>query len=47
MLAISLDEMEDSMGVGVAGVLGMPALSNLKLTLDYQDGTARLERRKN
>jgi len=33
----------DAMGVGLAGVLGMPVLSQLKLTIDYREGSVLLE----
>ena len=46
LLATSLEKLGDSMGVGIAGVLGMPVLSHLKFTIDYRDGAVRFEFRK-
>ena len=43
LLAISLEKMGDSMGVGLAGILGMPVLWNLAATIDYCRGAVRLE----
>lgn len=46
LLAISLEKMDDAMGVGLSGVLGMPVLEQMKLTIDYREGTIRLEYKK-
>ncbi len=43
LLAISLEKMSDSMGVGMGGILGMPVLEHMKLTIDYREGTVRFE----
>ena len=43
LLAIDLTKMSDAMGVGFAGILGMPVLSNMKLTIDYREGAIRME----
>ncbi len=43
LLAISLEKMGDSMGVRLAGILGMPVLWNLAATIDYCRGAVRLE----
>ena len=45
LIAINFDKISDSAGVGVAGILGMPVLGQLKLTIDYRNGTIRFERR--
>jgi tetratricopeptide (TPR) repeat protein len=44
MLSTSLQAMGDSTGVGIAGVIGMPVLWQMKLTIDYRNGALRLER---
>jgi tetratricopeptide (TPR) repeat protein len=46
LIAISLEKPSESMGVGITGVLGMPVLAQLKLTIDYRAGAVRLERPK-
>jgi tetratricopeptide (TPR) repeat protein len=46
LIAISLEKMGDSMGVGLGGVLGLPVLGNLAVTIDYRAGTVRLEYKK-
>ena len=33
----------DPMGMGWTGTLGMPILRQMKLTIDYREGTVRLE----
>jgi hypothetical protein len=33
------------MGVAFAGILGMPVLSQMKLTIDYREGAVRMEAR--
>lgn len=43
LLAISLEKMSDGMGVGFGGILGMPVLGNLAVTVDYQEGSIRFE----
>ncbi|HLH30975.1 MAG TPA: aspartyl protease family protein [Terriglobia bacterium] len=43
LLAIDMDKMSDDMGVAIQGVLGMPILSKLRLTIDYVEGTVRFE----
>lgn len=44
LTAISLEKMSDSFGAGFAGILGMPVLGQLRLTIDYRDGIVRFER---
>ncbi len=44
LLAVSLDKMSDSFGVGFGGVLGWNVLFQLKLTIDYRNGAIRLSR---
>lgn len=34
------------MGAAFGGILGTPILSQLRLTIDYREGTARIEYRK-
>jgi Aspartyl protease len=46
LIAISLEKMSDSMGVGFGGILGMPVLANLSVTIDYRDGTVKMEYKK-
>jgi tetratricopeptide (TPR) repeat protein len=46
LIAISLEKTSDAMGIGITGVLGMPVLSVLKLTIDYRAGAVRFERPK-
>ena len=43
LIAIDLTKMSDDMGVGFAGILGMPVLSQMKLTIDYREGVIRME----
>jgi len=44
LLAISLEKMSDSLGMGVTGVIGMPVIAQLKLSIDYRAGAVRFER---
>jgi len=46
LVAISLDKASDDFGVDLGGVLGMPVLAQLKMTIDYRQGTVRFEHRK-
>lgn len=46
LVAISLEKLGDLMGVGFGGILGMPVLSSLSVTIDYRDGTVKLEYKK-
>lgn len=43
LIAFDMTKVGDSMGVGLAGVLGMPVLGQLKLTIDYREGSVLLE----
>lgn len=43
LIAFDMTKVGDSMGVGLAGVLGMPVLGQMKLTIDYREGSVRLE----
>jgi hypothetical protein len=43
LVAFSLEKMSDSMGVAFAGILGMPVLGQLRVTIDYREGTIQLE----
>jgi hypothetical protein len=33
----------DGSGVGISGILGMPVLRQMKLTIDYRNGAVRFE----
>jgi len=44
LIAISLEKPSDSMGIAITGVLGMPVLRQLKLTIDYRAGAVRFGR---
>lgn len=46
LIAISLEKMSDGIGVGFGGILGMPVLGQLALTLDYREGAVRFDYRK-
>lgn len=46
LVSISLENASDSFGVGLGGILGMPVLWQLRMTVDYVDGTVKLERGK-
>jgi len=43
LIAIDLESMSNSFGVGFAGILGMPVLGQMKLTIDYREGRIRME----
>jgi hypothetical protein len=43
LVAISLEAMSDGMGVAFGGILGMPVLRQMVLTVDYQEGIVRFE----
>jgi hypothetical protein len=43
LIAFSFKKLSDDEGVGIAGILGMPVLIHLKLSIDYRNGTVRLE----
>jgi hypothetical protein len=42
-VAISLESMSDSMGVAFGGIIGMPVLRQMALTIDYQEGIVRFQ----
>lgn len=44
LVAISLRAMSDSTGLQESGLLGMPVLRLLKLTIDYRDGAVKFEK---
>ena len=46
LVALDMTKVGDSMGVAISGVLGMPVLSQLKITIDYSGGALKLERSK-
>jgi hypothetical protein len=41
LVAISLESMSDSMGVAFGGLIRMPVLRQMALTIDYQEGIVR------
>ncbi len=43
LIAMSLDSLSEDMGVACAGILGMPTLSHLVVTLDYLEGAIRFD----
>ncbi len=43
LVAISFEKISESAGVGIAGILGLPVLSQGKLSIDYRNGTVRFE----
>ena len=43
LIAMDMTKTGDGLGLGVAGILGMPVLINLKVTIDYRDGGVRFE----
>ena len=43
LVAISLESMSDSMGVAFGGIIGMPVLRQMALTIDYQEGIVRFQ----
>jgi hypothetical protein len=43
LLAMDMDKVSDSLGAAVSGILGMPVLWNMRLTIDYRDGAVRFE----
>ena len=46
LVAIKLDKISDSMGVAIEGILGMPILTQLRVTIDYTEGAVRFDRPK-
>jgi tetratricopeptide (TPR) repeat protein len=44
--ATDLEKLSDAEGIALGGLLGMPSIGQLALTLDYREGTVRFERRK-
>lgn len=46
LLAINLENMSDGFGSAFGGVLGIPALAALQITIDYREGAVKLELRK-
>ncbi len=43
VIAIDLEKMSNDFGVGFSGILGMPVLGQMKLTIDYREGRIRME----
>jgi hypothetical protein len=46
IVAIDLEKVGDGMGSAIGGILGMPVLGQLRLTIDYHEGTVRMEFRR-
>jgi len=44
VLALSLESLGDQLGAGVAGILGMPVLRQMKMTIDYRNGAVSFQR---
>jgi tetratricopeptide (TPR) repeat protein len=44
LLATSLQGLGDVSGVGIAGILGMPVLWQMRMTIDYRNGALRFEK---
>ncbi len=44
LVTMSMEKLGDSMGAAVGGIIGMPVLWNLKLTIDYRAGAIRMVR---
>jgi tetratricopeptide (TPR) repeat protein len=46
LLATNLEAIGDASGVGVSGILGMPVLRQMELTIDYRNGAVRFAHKK-
>jgi hypothetical protein len=46
LVAFSLEKVSDGIGAALGGILGMPVLGQLRVSLDYREGTVHLEYRK-
>jgi tetratricopeptide (TPR) repeat protein len=46
LVAIDLERMSDDFGVAFGGILGLPVLRQLKVTIDYEQGTIGLQPRR-
>ncbi len=46
LIAFNFDKISDAEGVGISGIIGMPVLIQLKVTIDYRNGAVRMEYRK-
>jgi len=42
LLTFDMTKVSDEMGVKHSGILGMPLLGQIKLTIDYRNGSVRL-----
>ena len=42
LIGISLEKMSDSLGAAFGGILGVPTLGQLRITIDYRTGTVRM-----
>jgi hypothetical protein len=43
LIAFDMTKLDDEMGMRQSGILGMPVLAQMKLTIDYREGSVRLE----
>jgi len=43
LVALDMSKISDDMGVRLSGVLGMPVLGQMKLTINYREGSVRLD----
>jgi predicted alpha/beta hydrolase len=43
LLSMDMEKLSDSFGASISGILGMPLLWNMKLTIDYGNGAVRFE----
>jgi len=44
VVALDFDKVSEGLGVGLSGILGLPVVAQLKVSIDYHDGIARFER---
>jgi hypothetical protein len=44
LIAVSMEKQGDSFGAAIGGIIGMPVLWNLKMTIDYRAGAIRMVR---
>ena len=46
LIAFSMEKMGDGLGAAMGGVIGMPVLRNLRLTIDYRQGAVQFDYKK-
>lgn len=44
VITFDFDKVSEGLGVGLSGILGLPVVSQLRVSIDYTDGIARFER---